>query len=157
MTHQLFRIVNERKSNQFLIKNERVKIEQLTRAEIAFLNEVVIAITKKGIFEYIQKVAEINQRKRFESGRLVSKSIFSRIGNVKKSISVLMLGIQFTHCPTKYTVTYLKHHKSFSKGFYENDSFKQIWKNSKLTLIEAPSCQRIKRLLFRMASLFFFE
>ena len=47
MTHQLFRFVNERKSNQFLIKNERVKIEQLTRAEIAFLNEVVIAITKK--------------------------------------------------------------------------------------------------------------
>ena len=121
MTHQLFRFVNERKSNQFLIKNERVKIEQLTRAEIAFLNEVVIAITKKGIFEYIQKVAEINQRKRFESGRLVSKSVFSRIGNVKKSISVLMLGIQFTHCPTKYIVTYLKHHKSLSK---ENDSLK---------------------------------
>ena len=58
MTHQLFRFVNERKSNQFLIKNERVKIEQLTRAEIAFLNEVVIAITKKeylNIFRRLRK------------------------------------------------------------------------------------------------------
>ena len=36
MTHNVFRIVNERKSNQFLKKNERVKSEQLTRAEIAF-------------------------------------------------------------------------------------------------------------------------
>ena len=44
MTKELFRIVIERKSNQFLVKNERVKSEQLIRVEIAFMNEVAIAI-----------------------------------------------------------------------------------------------------------------
>ena len=95
-----------------------MKSEQLTRAEIAFSrmrlrlrSYQTVAITK-GIFEYSESGCEKQpEEARFESGRLISKSVFPRIGNVKKTISVLMLGIQFTHCPTKYTVTYLKDRK----------------------------------------------
>ena len=109
MTHNVFRIVNERKSNQFLKKNEREEWATDPSRNSVFLNEVAIAkIVKftiaKGIFEYSELGCGNNNQRKRVLATLISKSVFPRIGNVKKTISVLVLGIQFTHCPTKYTV-----------------------------------------------------
>ena len=109
MTHNVFRIVTERKSNQFL-KKEWTCEEWATdpsRNSVFYewgCDSKLWFTIAKGIFEYSELgCGNNNQRKRVWA-TLISKSVFPRIGNVKKTISILVLGIQFTHCPTKYTV-----------------------------------------------------
>ena len=139
MTHNVFRIVNERKSNQFLKKEwtceewatdpsrNSVFLEWGCDCEI---RNCEIHNRKRNIWIFRIGLRNYNNQRKRIWATLISKSVFSRIGNVKKTISILMLGIQFTHCPTKYTVLLISStikNNSMSREWLIQINSKKFW------------------------------